>query len=104
MKTLGQRPEHLPKWIIVGIRQDGRVICSAPGDVALGPMHILRNQWHSGIDFLSSGSPTALVGGLTGENHIRGILSRELVLLLRWSSVLGWWGVVEVKRLPLQFS
>src|SRR3954471_8600783 len=54
-------------------------------------MHVLRNQWHGGIDFLSSGSPTALVGGLACENHVSGILPRKLVLLLRWSSVLGWW-------------
>src|ERR1041385_1168204 len=67
------------------------MICSVPRYGTLGRMHELRNRRHGGIDLLSSGSPTALVSGFAGENHVSGILPRELVLLLRWSSVLGWW-------------
>src|SRR3954463_4922351 len=77
------------KRIAAGIRQDRWVIGSAPGYAAIGPLHELRNQWHGSINLLSSGPPTALVGGLTREDHVSGILSRILVLLLRWSSVLG---------------
>src|SRR4051812_2202034 len=72
------------KWIIARIRQDAWVVLPAPGDVAIGPVHILRNCWHGRIDLLSSGTPTALVLSLTCEDHIRGIV-------LRWSSVLWWW-------------
>src|SRR4051812_2222979 len=79
------------KRITAGIRQDRWVIDSAPGYVAIGPLHELRNQWHSSINLLSSGPPTALVGGLACEDHVGSILPRILVLLLRWTSVLGWW-------------
>src|SRR4051812_18986031 len=81
------------KRIAAGIRQDCWVIGFAPGYAAIGPLHELRNQWHSSTNLLSSGSPTTLVGRLTGEDHVSGILARVLVLLLRWSYVLGWrWG------------
>src|SRR4051812_47888313 len=77
--------------IVARIRQDGWMVRSAPGNFTIGPVQILRHWWHCCINLLYPCSPTALVDRLAGEDHIGRVLTRELVLLLRWSSILGWW-------------
>src|SRR3954465_10878747 len=49
------------KRITAWVRQNAWVIPPGPGDIAIGPLHILRNCWHGRIDLLSPGTPTALV-------------------------------------------
>src|SRR3954471_963336 len=66
-----------------------RVVLWAPCYNIVRPVHPLRNCWHGSIDCLLTGSPTALVIRLAGENHICCILTWKLLPSICWRW--GWW-------------